>query len=323
MTDERFLVTGSSGCLGAWVVAHLARSGVPVIALDISEDLRRLELIASSVELAAVDFRVGDVTDGETLAALTAAEAITHIVHLAALQVPFCAADPVRGAQVNVVGTINVFEAARRAATVRGLSYASSAAVFGPPEAYPDGVAADDSAPAPQTLYGVYKLANEGSARLYARDYGVGSVGLRPCIVYGPGRDQGLTSDITTAIVAAVAGVPYRIGFGGTSTFQHAADAAALFIATARTATGDAAIVNMGGPAAPIADVVAAIEAHTGTAGLITHAGKALPLPGGFDAAGLDALLGAPFPYLSLDAGIGRAVAEIGDLLVRGAVEAP
>ena len=125
-----------------------------------------------------------------------AEHAPTHIVHLAGLQVPFVAADPVMGALVNVVGTVRVLEAARHAGgAVRGLSYASSAAVYD--------LAGELR---PRSLYGVYKRCNEETARHYAESLGVPSVGLRPWTVFGVGRDQGVTSAPTSAIQAVVRG---------------------------------------------------------------------------------------------------------------------
>ncbi len=129
---------------------------------------------------------------------------ITHVVHLAALQVPFVRENPVLGSQVNVTGTVNVFEAAKRLGLETTIAYASSAAVYD-----------RDGNVAPSTLYGVFKLANEGTASIYAAESGLASVGLRPFTVYGPGRDQGLTAGPTLAIAAAVRGEPYRIAFGG------------------------------------------------------------------------------------------------------------
>ena len=112
-------------------------------------------------------------------------------MHLAALQVPFCRADPVLGARVNVVGTVNVFEAVKeRLDRIPGVAYASSAAVYGPDDPSP---APESGGIAPGTIYGVYKLANEGTARLYQAESGVPSIGIRPYVVYGPGRDQGMT----------------------------------------------------------------------------------------------------------------------------------
>ncbi|MEZ4717232.1 MAG: NAD-dependent epimerase/dehydratase family protein [Caldilineaceae bacterium] len=130
------------------------------------------------------------------------AQGITHIIHLAALQVPFCKADPVAGARVNVVGTVNVFEAAK-AAGLGQVVYASSIAVYGPAGHYADAILPADAPLFPQTHYGVYKQANEGTARIFWQDDGIASVALRPYTIYGPARDQGLTSEPTKAMLAA------------------------------------------------------------------------------------------------------------------------
>src|SRR5205823_11899234 len=140
-----------------WTVVTLAREGATVVALDLGSDHRRLRLIATDDELAPVTFVQADITEPKTVAHALAEHEITHVVHLAALQVPFCKADPVLGAQVNVIGTVNVFEAVkRRRDRIGTLAYASSRAVWRP-----------DATLEPATLYGVYKLANEGTARVY------------------------------------------------------------------------------------------------------------------------------------------------------------
>src|SRR5438034_4877808 len=217
LSTERFLVTGALGCIGAWTVRRLVHEGVPVWTYDLPGEPRRLRLIMDEPALAKVQFVEGDITDHARFERAVADNGITHIVHLAALQIPFVRADPVQGARVNVVGTAIVFETAKRhLQQVQGLSYASSIAVYGPPDRYPPGLLAHDAPLAPTTLYGVYKQANEGMARTYWQDYRVRSVGLRPYVLYGPGRDQGLTSTPTKAMLAAALGRPYHISYGGT-----------------------------------------------------------------------------------------------------------
>jgi nucleoside-diphosphate-sugar epimerase len=249
--SETWLVTGALGCLGAWTVVALAREGAAVVALDLGSDDRRLRLIASSEELGPVTFVRGDITDPKTIAHTLAEHQVTHVVHLAALQVPFCKADPVLGAQVNVTGTVNVFEAAKQRGLATPVAYASSAAVYD-----------EHGEVVPSTHYGTYKLANEGSARVYWQDDGVASVGLRPFSVYGPGRDQGLTAGPTLAIDAAVRGQPYRIGFGGRTQFHYAPDVARAFVQAARSPADGAHTFSLGGPATAIADFVGAVEAE-------------------------------------------------------------
>jgi UDP-glucuronate 4-epimerase len=282
MTQERFLVTGALGCIGAWTVKRLADEVGEVWAYDLASDAHRLRLIMSDEALAAkVHFVTGDVTAFESVEAAIVDNAITHIVHLAALQVPLVRADPLTGARVNVVGMANVLEAARRHHDqVHGLSFASSIAVYGAPELYPPGPLAADAPLLPATLYGVYKQANEGMARLYWEDFGVGSMGLRPATVYGPGRDTGLTSGPSKAMLALAAGRNYKIGFGGRSLYQHASDVAGAFMAAARASTEGAATYTLGGTTVRMADAVQVIEACVpGAAGWVEFEDRQLPFP--------------------------------------------
>jgi UDP-glucuronate 4-epimerase len=284
---ECFLVTGALGCIGAWSCAQLVREDVPVVAYDLGTDVARLELIMAPEELERVTLVRGDVTDIAQLETAIAEHGITHVVHLAAMLIPLVKADPPRGAAVNVVGTTNVFEAARRGG-VRGIAYASSAAVYGPGA----GPLVEDAG-RPTSLYGVFKLANEGTARVFWEDEGVGSVGLRPYVVYGPGRDQGLTADPTLAMAAAARGEGYGMRFGGRCQLQYAADAARIFVAAARSEHAGAAVFNLGGPSSHMSEVVEAIEAAAPeTAGLVEFEDVQLPFPEEMDAGGLEEVVG-------------------------------
>jgi UDP-glucuronate 4-epimerase len=279
MSDERWLITGALGCIGAWTCRQLVREGHDVVAFDLGEDRRRLELVMSADEVGEVRLVGGDVTDLEVLLGVVSGEDITHVVHLAALLMPVAQADPPRGALVNVVGTVNVLEACRRS-EVQGVAYASSAAAYD----RADGTwVAEDAVGHPLYHYGVHKQANEGAARVYWHDAGLASVGLRPHVVYGPGRDHGMTAGPTLAMAAAIRGEPYEIPFGGRAQFQYAPDAAQKFISGARAAAGGegAPVRNLGGPSEHVADVIAAIEAVVPeAAGTLTFAQDVeLPLP--------------------------------------------
>lgn len=285
-SPEKFLVTGAGGCIGAWVVRLLLDEGVPVLATDLSPDLRRFELVSQGRDGHAAsgppEFAPLDVTSGRDVTAMVADRGITHVVHLAGLQLPFCAADPPLGALVNVVGTVNVFEAIRAAGGHVGLALASSAAVFGTPDRHPAGVVADNSPLLPDSFYGVYKAANEGTASVYATGHGIGSIALRPFIVYGLGRDQGMTSDPTKAMLAAAAGVPFRIKFSGSMLLTYAADCARAFIASARAAagSGEAVSLNVPGHRIGVPALASLIEEILpGSGGLITWEPNPLPVP--------------------------------------------
>ena len=279
---ERFLVTGALGCIGAWTVRELLREGVPVVAFDLGRDPRRIELIVEPDELARIDFVVGDITDLAAVERALGEYGITNVIHLAALQVPFCRADPPLGAQVNVTGTVNVFEAVkRRGDGMAPVVYTGSIGMFSPSDVDPvTGRLEEDADAHPGNHYGVYKLANEGSARIYWADSGVPSVGVRPLTVYGAGRDQGMTSTPTVAIAAAVLGVPFQITFGGRTLFQYAEDVARTLVLASRSAPNGPRVYNLGGSQVALDEWVSAIEAAVPeAAGLITVASTELPFP--------------------------------------------
>ncbi len=294
MADERFLVTGALGCIGAWTVKRLVAEGVPVWTYDLPGSPHRLRLVMDDAALAKVQGLTGDITDEAAFERAVSDNGITHIVHLAGLQVPFVRANPAQGARVNVVGTTIVLEAAKRhAAHVRGVVYASSAAVYGPPDTYPSGVLAADAPFKPTSLYGVFKAANEATALIYWQDYGVHSVGLRPYVVYGPGRDQGMTSAPTKAMLAAAVGRDYVVRSIDRTIYQYADDVAGVFIRAARAEGAGAPVYNVGGSRAGMADIVAAIEAVLpGAAGRISYDPHAASTVSEIDDQPLEAALG-------------------------------
>ncbi|HZR95010.1 MAG TPA: NAD-dependent epimerase/dehydratase family protein [Gaiellaceae bacterium] len=268
---ERFLVTGAYGFVGAWVLRQLVDEGVDVVAADASTDDHRVTALLDEDERAAIRFLRTDISLPAEVEALFELEP-THVVHLAALQVPFCRADPIRGAQVNVVGTVSMFAAAVRTGLATPIVYASSAAAFAAADA---GL---DPSGHPETHYGVYKLANEESARVFHAENGLSSIGLRPYVGYGPGRDQGLTSAPTMAMRAAARGEPFTIGFTGTSQLQYGPDAAAAFVAAARASYDGATVVNLPGVTASVDEIVEEIHAVVPDAAVAVEGGP-LPFP--------------------------------------------
>jgi UDP-glucuronate 4-epimerase len=282
--SESWLVTGALGCIGASIVRTLVREDARVTTFDLGDDDSRLRLIMEPGELERVTLVGGDVTSLEALGRALDEHEVTHVVHLAALLIPLARADPPLGALVNVVGTTNVFEAVKqRRERIRGLAYASSAAVYDVVDAE---AARDETAVGhPTTLYGVHKLANEGTARVYWVEDGLPSIGLRPYIVYGPGRDTGMTAGPTLAMAAAVRGEPYTIPWSSRSTFTYAPDAARAFVDAARAATEGAPVYNIPGETVPMSEVVAAIEGEVPGA-RIDYNDVALPFPEEFATGG-------------------------------------
>ena len=227
----RVLITGGYGFIGAWIIRELLARGDQVWVFDLREDARRLRLILPEDKLKQVAFVPGDVCDLPALSAAIQTHGITHVIHLAGLQVPTCRLDPVLGAKVNVLGTLAVFEAVKAAGSqIQRLVYASSAAVYGGPDKYPAGSLPDDAPLMPSTHYGHFKVTNEGNARIYFQDHGIASVGLRPWTVYGVGRDFGMTSEPTKAIKSLALDRSYHITYGGWQDLQLVDDIAKIVV---------------------------------------------------------------------------------------------
>jgi len=314
--SETYFITGAQGCIGSWIVKELVERGDTPVVFDVSDDARRLRQIMSEDEIAAVRFIVGDITDSSVVASSLAESGARRIIHLAGLQVPTCKADPVRGAMVNVVGTLNVFEAARQREVAR-VVYASSAAVFGLSE---DDAPVDETIVCePATHYGVFKRANEGNARVYYLDHGLSSVGLRPLTVYGVNRDTGLTSDPTKAMKAAALGVPFHIRFGGATDFLYVADAAAAFIACADRAPAGAHVFNLHGETVRIDEVVRLINEAAGRE-LATFDGPPIPIAAALSDAAIRRTIGE-LPVTPLGEGVRETMRRFVELRAAGRLD--
>jgi UDP-glucuronate 4-epimerase len=311
---RRFLITGALGAIGVWTMRSLLERGHEVIALDSSSARHRLAVALSEEQRALITHVRVDITNVTELERVLDEHAITDVIHLAALQVPFVRERPALGAQVNVTGTTNVLEAIRHRGRIGALVYASSIAVYGPA-----GTLAGDDVPA--TLYGVYKRANEGTAWRYFEDFGVSSIGLRPHTVFGPGRDQGVTSAPTIAMVAAAARQPFHIPFGGRIQLQHAADAGEAFARAALLDYEGASVHNLDGAVLPVADVAALIE-RAAPGARITVGDAALPLIESVDGTSFVELLGGSV-MRPVEERVTESVRQFEDLLERGLVHPP
>jgi nucleoside-diphosphate-sugar epimerase len=318
----RVLLTGGYGCIGSWLVRNLLERGDEVWIYDLKEDPHRLRLLVDEEALRRVNFVPGDVTDLANLRYTIQNNRITHIVHLAGLQVPVCRADPLLGAKVNVLGTLAVFEAMRQTdGQVQRLVYASSGAVFGPPENYGAGPLPDDVPLAPTTHYGVFKCCNEGNARVYYQDYGLTSIGLRPWTVYGVGRDFGMTSEPTKAIKSLALGRPYHITYGGTQDLQYADDVAKTFLGCLMAPYRGAKSYNLRGEVVDLPTFHKALCTVEPAAGrLITFGERQIAIAYDLDDSALQRDLG-PMPRTPLLEGIRQTLEQFRKLAAGGRLE--
>jgi len=318
--NQTFLITGAHGFIGAWIVKRLLERGTRVVIFDKSSDAQRLRLIMSEEEISQAEVVTGDITEAGSLSQVIDRFEVTNLIHLAGLQVPTCRSDPRLGAMVNVIGTINVFEAARQARDqINNVTYASSAAVFGLVDK--EHAMTERDEPRPSTHYGVFKRCNESNARVYHLDHGVNSIGLRPLTVYGVGRDFGLTSDPTKAMKAAVVGRPFHIRFGGRTDFQYVGDTAEVFVRAATSNVRGAHVFNLHGETVHIDKVVTEIErAWPSARGTITCTAEPLAIPAEMDDTAIREALG-PLPATALADGVGSTIARFAELRSEGRLD--
>ncbi len=173
---KKVLITGVAGFIGSNLADRLLREGHMVIGLD-TLAYGIPEQIPKGVEFHKVDIRSRNI--------YPLFNDVDFVFHLAAKNcIPDCQEDPVGTADINVTGTANIFEAARRA-NVKKVIYAESAALYEKINKFPT----PEDEIAPETFYGISKLCNHYFAKAYQQFYGLKTVGLRYFNVYGPRQD--------------------------------------------------------------------------------------------------------------------------------------
>lgn len=245
---KTILVTGASGFIGAWILHRLAREDVSVVATARRPNDDRLRLVCEGDAPANIAWERLDVSETDKVLAIAERHLPDAIIHLAALLTPECRNDPPAAIRVNMLGDANVLEAARRIGNAT-VVYTSSAA------ARPRGP--DNRVP---NLYGACKAASEELARFYFSDHGVASLGLRPAIVYGVGRDSGDTAIVTAAMKAAAAGKPYRLAWRSHTIFEFVSDLADLYVRAALSPLQGAGVADTGPEPRSTDDLIAAIQ---------------------------------------------------------------
>ena len=275
---KQVLITGGCGFLAAWIARRLVQRGIRLRLFDLNDTRDTVLRIVGPAHAHLLEWHVGDIRQADQVQA--AMQGCDGVVHLAGVLTPTCSANPVLGAQVNLLGSLHVFDAAL-AHGVRQVVYASSAGVYGPDHA---------DYPAPATHYGAFKLAVEGAARAYWHTQGLASVGFRPFIVYGPGRESGVSAGPSLACRAAAQGQPYVVGYTGAAGLVYVDDVAEAFAHALLVPAQGASVFNLVGQQYTVDAVIAEVCRQVPTAQLRAE-GPPLTIAADVGEPGLDAWL--------------------------------
>ena len=290
---KNILIFGGCGFLGSWITKALLKKNLKITIFDLRIKTDLLKNLIGN-DLNKINFIEGDISDYEQV--LKATEDMNYILNLAGLMTPDCSSNPSLGAEVNVKGSINVFEAIKKN-NIKFLIYTSSGGVYGNEDKYN---------PFPETHYGAFKLAVEGIARAYFNESLISSVGLRPFVIYGPGREIGGTAGVTLACKAAKQNFEYTVGFSGKVGFVYVEDVTNLVERLIDKAPVGAITMNINGITTSVENFVSIIKKNIPDAN-VKFSGKPLSV--------VEEILGGEpsktfkdFKYTSLDNGINKTI---------------
>ena len=256
LSGKRVLVTGAGGFIGSHLVEHLVGAGAQVRALvhyNARNDWGNLELVPDDVR-DEVEVLLGDIQDPFGVASATADREI--VFHLAALiGIPYSYVSPASYVNVNISGTLNVLEAARRHGIER-VVHTSTSETYGTARYTP----IDEAHPLQgQSPYSATKIGADKLAESYARSFETPVVTLRPFNTYGP--RQSLRAVIPTIVAQALGGETVRLGsLTPVRDFTFATDTARAFAAAGTTPEAAGRTLNAGtGKGITIGDLAALI----------------------------------------------------------------
>lgn len=268
--SARILVLGGYGCIGAqtvkWLLSNTSAT-VTVGSREVSPE--RTQRLFSAEDGRRLKFVALDVQKQPQLEAVLTANEITHVIHLAALQTPDCNAHRDLGLQINLAGTQNLIEAIKACRpTLERFVYASSIAVYGPRSSYPGPRVPMLAEPAPVNVYGAWKLAGEHISRLFCQETGIPTVSLRPGVLFGPGRDAGLTAAATTAMKNVALERPYEIPFRSRQDYLYAPDVGAAFGIAAMSPFAGYGVFTLPSHTVDTAEIIATLRGAAAETGL-------------------------------------------------------
>ncbi|MDT5360329.1 MAG: UDP-glucose 4-epimerase [Mycobacterium sp.] len=214
----RTLVTGAAGFIGSTLVDRLLADGHSVIGVDDLSSGRSTNL-GPAERYDGFEFAKADIVDADLIGLLadTKPEAVFHLA--AQISVKRSVDDPQFDSSVNVVGTVRLAEAARKAGVRKVVHTSSGGSVYGIPPVYPT---SEDVAVDPASPYAASKVCGEVYLNMFRNLYGLDCSHIAPANVYGPRQDpHGEAGVVAIFAQALLSGRPTKIFGDGTDTRDY------------------------------------------------------------------------------------------------------
>jgi UDP-glucuronate 4-epimerase len=250
------LVTGGTGFIGSHIVCDLVREGEQVVIYDLFPSYSLLEKLLNEEERACIEIVRGDVNDLSLLIHTAQDNNVDKIIHLVSLLTVDCNANPALAVKVNCDGTVSVFETAR-ILKLKKVVWASSIAVFGPQDKYPEEYIPNDAPHYPFGIYGACKSFNEKMTTYYSEQYALDICALRYPIVYSRGVASGIVKPLIEELVENPSiGKPSNIPYGDDIiNWLYVEDASRATVMAANASGTKTKVFNLSGDVRPVSEV--------------------------------------------------------------------
>ncbi len=254
-----YLVTGGCGFIGSHIIRQLKQQGHNPVAYDLYPSKTSIEQVLSQEEIKNIKIIQGGLEDKDALIKILKNNQIDIIIHLAALLGAKCEDNPSEAVRSNIIGTINIFEAAL-ASNIKRVVWASSSSVYAPESVYRNfyqtELVPNDALLKPATVYGATKAFCEYMGELYYKRYGLETIGLRYGMVFGIARMRGLAQYVTNLINNPAEGLPGEVDAGDTAPcWLYVEDAARATVTASQCPNPESRNFFIGGEITPVSKI--------------------------------------------------------------------
>jgi len=254
-----YLITGGCGFIGSHVLSQLKKQGHNPVCYDLHPNNTSIQQVLSPDEIRKITVVEGGLDDKGFLTKIMRENNINVVLHLAALLGTDSEKDRAAAVNTNILGTINVFEAAIEAG-IKRVVWASSQAIFGTEEFYRQlyhtDLVPNDALLKPKLVYGATKVFKEFLGEWYYENFGLETIGLRFATVFGIARMRGSGQFATNLINNPAAGIPGVVDYGDTvPCWLYVKDAARAAILAGQCPVPQTRSFIIGGDITPVSEV--------------------------------------------------------------------